>query len=280
LARATKEKSMRPQFMTALLCTLPLLAAGCSTMGHGSQTPVVDRISSTGQIRIGMAGDYPPMNARTKSGTIIGLDADLAGALASILQVELVLIEKPFKELLPAVESGEIDVAISGITMTPRRNLKVAFAGPYFVSSKAILAKADTLANVTSVADLNSGDLKLVAVAGGTSQELVEQSAPNATHIWSNTQDEAVQALVDGTADALVADVSVCAFAMLRNPDVDLALVESKVASEPIGIAIPAGDPLFLNLVENYLRSLEQIGLLRALRTKWFQDPSWIAMLP
>jgi polar amino acid transport system substrate-binding protein len=271
---------MRPQFVTALLCTLALLAVGCSTMGHGSQTPLVDRISSTGQIRVGMAGDYPPLNARTKSGTIIGLDADLAGALASILEVELVLVEKPFKELLPAVASGELDVAISGITMTPRRNLKVAFAGPYFVSRKAILAKGDTLADVTSVADLNSGDLKLVAVAGGTSQQLVERSAPNATHIWSNTQDEAVQALVDGGADALVADISVCVFAMLRNPDAGLALLESELASEPIGIAVPAGDPLFLNLTENYLRSLEQIGLLQALRAKWFQDPSWIDLLP
>ena len=121
---------------------------------------------------------------------------------------------------------------------------------------------------------------RLVAVAGGTSQELVEQSAPNATHIWSNTQDEAVQALVDGTADALVADVSVCAFAMLRNPDAELALVESELASEPIGIAVPAGDPLFLNLLQNYLGAVQAAGILEALEKKWLEDASWLAQLP
>ncbi len=49
---------------------------------------------------------------------------------------------------------------------------------------------------------------------------------------------------------------------------------------EPLGIALPAEDPLFVNLVENYLSTLEGTGLLTQLKARWFSDGSWVAELP
>ena len=266
--------------LTSLLCSLALLCASCSTLGLTSRSPVVEHIRSSGELRVGIAGDYPPLNFRTRSGAIIGLDADLARMLAMILDVELVLIEKPFGQLLPAVQSGEIDAAISGITMIPSRNMDVAFAGPYFVSKKSILGRADKLAGIAAVADLDPRDVTLVALEGSTSQQLVEKLAPNATHSWVKTQDEAVGMVVDGSADAMIADSSVCGVALLRHPGRGLVMIESANSYEPIGIAVSVDDALFLNLVENYLRTLEGLGLLGQLRAQWFEDPSWLQLLP
>ena len=61
----------------------------------------------------------------------LGLEVDLARALARTMGVEANLVTMPFKELLPALERGDIDAIFSGVTMTAERNLKVAFAGPY-----------------------------------------------------------------------------------------------------------------------------------------------------
>jgi polar amino acid transport system substrate-binding protein len=72
----------------------------------------------------------------------------------------------------------------------------------------------------------------------------------------------------------------VCGVAMLRNPGQGLLMIESMDSYEPIGIAVPADDPLFLNLMENYLRTLEGLGLLDQLRARWFQDPSWLELMP
>ncbi len=264
--------------LLAVGLALSWLLPGCSAVGVGGDRGV-DRIQRTGELRVGMAGGYPPMNARTIDGRFIGLDADLAASLASILKVRLVLVERPQGELLEAVRSGEVDLAISGLTMTPRRNLGVAFAGPYYLARKGLLARPELLEGVENVGDLAGRGLRIAAVAGGTSEELVRRRLPDSTHLFVPDQNDAVALIVSGDADVLVADDPVIRFALLRNPDEGLAWVESTPSAEPIGIAVSPGDPLFLNLVENYLRNLEEIGLLDALRTKWFESDDWIGYL-
>lgn len=256
---------------------LVVLLGGCSTLGFGKTT--TERIKSSGRLRVGMAGTYPPMNARTQAGELIGLDVDLARALAATLEAELVLVEKPFGELLEAVREGEVDIAISGITMTPRRNLEVAFAGPYYLSRKAILGAPEQLEGITAVHQLHGRLLKVAAVSGSTSEALVRRSLPSATHIFVADQDAAVDLVIRGEADVMIADDPVIRFALLRNPDSGLTFVESDFSAQPLGIAIAPGEPLFVNLVENYLRSVEYIGMFDRFRKKWFESSDWVNTL-
>ncbi len=67
---------------------------------------------------------------------------------------------------------------------------------------------------------------------------------------------------------------------MLRYPEAELATVATPFTIEPLGIAIPRGDPLLVNLVQNYLNTLEDTGLLTRYKAKWFSDGSWVAELP
>jgi polar amino acid transport system substrate-binding protein len=273
------EKILRGRFgRVGLVALLVLMLAGCSTLGLRSSG--TDRVKRTGQLRVGMAGNYPPMNARTVDGRLIGLDADLAGALAAILGLELVLVEKPIGELIDAVQDGEVDLAISGLTMNPIRNLDVAFAGPYYVARKAMWGRSDVLLEVDQVSQLKGRGLRIAAVRGGTSETLVRRALPTSTHLFVESQDEAVALVLDGRADVLVADDPVIRFAMLRHPDAGFMYVESKNSAEPIGIAIAPEDHLFVNLIENYLANLEQIGLLDRLRVRWLEGTDWLDQLP
>jgi polar amino acid transport system substrate-binding protein len=239
-----------------------------------------ERIQHSGTIRVGTAGDYPPMNMRTVDGRLIGLDTDLAAALAGILQVKLELVQMPFGELLEAVRSGRVDVAISGITMTPRRNLQVAFAGPYYVARKAILGKPEMLIGIDQISQLRGRNLRIAALAGGTSEQMVKSKLPKATHLFRSNQDDAVALVLSGDADVMIADDPVIRYVLLRNPDAGLDFVESRFTAEPIGIAISPDDPLFVNLVQNYLLNLEQIGVLDMLRARWFEQTDWVGLLP
>jgi polar amino acid transport system substrate-binding protein len=256
---------------------LVVLLGGCGTLGFGGST--TERIKRTGQLRVAMAGDYPPMNMRTMGGELIGLDVDLATALAAILKVELVLVERPFGELIEAVRSGEVDIAISGITMTPRRNLDVPFAGPYYLSRKAILGTPEQLEGITAVHQLHGRHLRVAAVSGSTSEKLVNRSLPSAQHLFVPNQDAALDLVLLGDADVMIADDPIIRFALLRHPDAGLTLVESDFSAEPIGIAVAPGDPLFVNVIENYLRSLEHIGALDRFRDKWFENSDWLKRL-
>jgi polar amino acid transport system substrate-binding protein len=59
-----------------------------------------------------------------------------------------------------------------------------------------------------------------------------------------------------------------------------LTTVNAPFTYEPIGIAMPGGDPLLVNWVENFLSTLNGSGDMKKLAEHWFQDGSWLAELP
>ena len=264
---------------------LTLGALGCKTVDEApkkakSASPVLDRVFQTGILRVGMSGDQPPFNMTTAKGQIIGMEADLANALADSMGVRAEFEKKPFGELLKAVENGDVDIVLSQVTMTTARNTRVAFVGPYFISGKAILTRSKALGQADEVQDINMTGIRLSALAGSTSEAFIRQSVPTARLIATPTTDLAVAAVIDGKVDAMVADFPVCVVAVLRHPNADLITLESPFTFEPIGAALPPNDPLFLNLVENYIGILEGTGLMEQLEARWLNNDAWLAELP
>lgn len=269
---------MKRKLSCLILSVLTLLVAAGPVVA--ASAPVLDRIVERGELRVGMTGDQPPLNIKSKSGSLIGLEADLAQVLASAMEVEAKFVVKPFGELLGALKSGEIDMVMSGMTITPKRNLDVAFVGPYVVSGKSILTKSATLAAADETGDINLENVSLVALEGSTSQRFVEEMLPKAKLTKSKTNTDAVRMVLEGQADAMVADMETCLIAVLRYPEADLATLAVPLTLEPIGIAVPPNDPLFLNLVQNYLAMLDGAGLLEELTKKWYEDGSWLLQVP
>ncbi len=241
---------------------------------------VLSRIVKSGEFRVGMSGSQPPFCVKSKSGELIGYEVELAKLLANAMGVELKIVEKPFGELLGALEAGEVDAVMSGMTMTPERNVRVAFVGPYMVSGKSILTTSTALAAIDEASDIDQSDIRLAALAGSTSQKFVERLIPKAKLTTTSDYDEGVKAVMEGKVDAMVADFPICALTMLRYPDAGLATLSRPLTIEPIGIALPPGDSLLVNMVTNYLGALEGTGLLELLEKKWFEDGSWLLQVP
>lgn len=269
---------MQRSALVALLASL--ISVGCASSPWESRSPALDRIQASGQLRVGMAGGYPPLNELDRSGENFGMEPDLARFLARGMGVELVVVNRPFKELLAALEAGELDAVLSGVTMTPERNKRVAFAGPYFISGKAVLTRVESLSRTQTAEDLDRPDITLAALEGTTSETLIRNAMPRATLKPAQSYDEAVQMVIDGRADAMVADYPVCVVQRARHREKDLHARVEPFTFEPIGIALPPNDPLLVNLVDNYLKSLEGTGLLKKLKAKWFEDASWVRRLP
>lgn len=242
--------------------------------------PVLERIVQRGTLRVGTSGDQPPFTMKDQQGKLLGFEIDLANALGRALEVKVELVTLPFGELLPAVETGNIDLALSSITMTPQRNMDVAFVGPYFVSGKALLTKDETLSRIKTPADLDNEQMQLAALKGSTSAQIVSQAAPRANLTLFDTYDEAVQAVADGKVHALVADLPIVAVTLARFPDAGFVAVGDRLSFEPIGVAVPADDAHFQNLIGNYVNMLEGVGALEALRKRWFDQTDWMKALP
>ena len=270
--------------MTRRLAALVLaaLALGCAQFGGGkdeAEESGLRGILSRGELRVGMSGEQPPLNMTTKAGELVGLEVALARVLAKVIGVELRLEVRPFSELFDALEAGEIDLAMSGIGITPQRNLRVGFVGPYFISGKSLLSLSSEILAVETPGELNRPGMRIAALASSTSEDYVRRHLPEATLISSTGLDAAVQLVLGGQADALLADLETCHFAVLRHPDSGLKALDKAFTIEPIGIALPPDDAQLMNLLENYLKALERQGALDKARDYWFENDDWLASL-
>lgn len=260
--------------LAGLLVTLPI-----GVNAAKDQSPVLAQIAKWGKIRIGMSGGQPPYNVVSREGKLIGMDVDIAELLAKSLDVQLEMVQMNFNELLPALESGKVDLVISGMTATLQRNMRAAFVGPYHITGKSILTRSETIAALGSN-DLNREDLRIAALKGSTSEDFVRRVAPNAKLVATDTYDEAIDQLMANKAELFVADAPRVMLEVMRWPDAGLTAAQRPLTIEPIGIAVPASDPLLLNLVENYMAALESSGALEKLEEKWFKSGGWLVQLP
>jgi polar amino acid transport system substrate-binding protein len=264
----------------AILAAAGCLVSSCSTLlpqhSPADLFPVLSRIRANGEMVVAMSGEQPPLNTTDPSGAVIGLEPDIARLLADSLGVELRIVTKPFSELLLTLERGEADAVISGVTITPERNMRHAFVGPYFVSGKSVLAKAKTIKRLDEMRELNEPATRLAVLAGSTSEIFVSEVLPRAQMASVAAYEEGVQGILDGTFDALIADFPFCVLAVLKYPQAQLVTLSEPFTFEPLGIALPANDPLFLNLVENFLVTMEGTGRLLEMKAHWFSDGPWL----
>jgi polar amino acid transport system substrate-binding protein len=257
-----------------------VLAVSFFTACATPPSPVIDRARSRGTLVVGTAASMPPLNMKAKDGRIMGYDVDLARLIARSMAVDLKLEAMSFSELLPALEAGRIDMIISGMTMTPERNLKVAFVGPYMVSGKSVLTKLSTLMKVDDLSKINAPAAKLAALKGSTSEAFIQQVLPKATLVTVNNYDEGFTLVMEDKVHAMVADHQTCLYYVVRYPDKDLTALITPFTYEPLGIAVPPNDPLLVNWLENLMKSLEGMGELNTLFNRWFKDGSWLKEMP
>jgi polar amino acid transport system substrate-binding protein len=273
----------RARSVIVLLLVLAFFTACASTTGTVQPTqpsPSLQRILQKGELVVGTAAEMPPLHMKTKDGRIIGLEADLARLMAKAMGVKPRFEVMQFSKLLSALEQGKVDMIMSYMTITPKRNLKVAFVGPYFVSGKGFLTKIKTIAEVSEATEVNSPRTRLTALRGSTSQAFVEAVLPKVQFVPADSSEQAVQMVIDDKVHALIADYPTCVVSVFRYPDKGLLSVIAPLTYEPYGIAIPANDPHLINWVENFLGTLEGSGQLDELTATWFGTGSWLFELP
>jgi ABC-type amino acid transport substrate-binding protein len=257
-----------------------VLAALCLANVSLAGSPVLSRVTGDGVLRVGMSVDQPPFNMRAGDKSVIGFDVDLAHAMADAMSVRLEIVEMPFANLLEALVDERVDMVISGVTITLERAARVGFIGPYTLSGKSMLTTARVKDIVKDGKEFNNPEIRLVALAGSTSEIFVQQNLPQASLHAIPNYNEGIQKLLTGQVDAMVADMPILRLSVLRYPEAGLGIIEPPLSIEPIGIAIDREDRQFENLVRNYLTSFEKTGFTRRLHQKWFEDNSWIELLP
>jgi ABC-type amino acid transport substrate-binding protein len=266
------------RLVTILALSVAVLLGGLASAADSSST--LSRIVEKKEVRVGMSGSQPPFVMKDKSGEMMGFEVDLAKALAAAMDVKLKIVAKPFAELLPALERGEVDMVMSGLTITPERSLKFAFAGPYYVSGKSVLTKTPALAEITQAPAFNRENLTLVALEGSTSAAFAKSSLPKAKLKTAPDYRSAAQMVLDNKAQAMIADLPVCVFVMAQHPDAGLTTSGALLTMEPIGVALPLDDPQLTSLVKGLIDAMETTGEIEKATKYWFRGIDWLKRMP
>ncbi len=256
--------------------SIVLILLFISLNSHAAQVspdaPVLSRIAKSGQLVLGTSGNQPPMTMLDKNGNVVGFDVDLATLMSESLGVKLVIKHLPFNELLDALESGKVDVVLSNMTINQKRNMRVAFVGPYMTSGKCLITKKEKLAETDDPSELNIPDMDIVVLKGSTSEDLVRTLMPKIELKTVVDIDKGIKMVADDKIGAMMADFPVCAYTINKNPESGFVSVFSTFTYEPIGIALPPNDALFVNWARNFLERMDKTPALKILAIKWLGE--------
>jgi ABC-type amino acid transport substrate-binding protein len=256
------------------ILALPVLLA--LLVGCGESAKTLKEIQTRGALYVGLDPSYPPFEALAPDGVLYGLDVDLGRALAARLpagegaesgSLGAHFVFVGYDGLYHALEVGEVDVLISALVVESDRMADVAYSDPYFDAGLVLVVPGEG-EETRSMEDLSGGT---VAVEYATEADVEARR-------WSRrlrdlavrpltTADEAMAAVVAGTADAALVD-NISAHLYLRDHP-GLALTEEMVTSEPYAIAVRAEDGALLEAINAALAEMGADGALAEMGAHW-----------
>lgn len=258
--------------LLAGLLAIPVQAADQALWEKSTLNQVLKR----GELRVGLEAGYIPFEMRDKRGQIIGFDVDLARLMARSMGVKVTFVNTQWDGIIPALLTDKFDILMSGMTITPERNLQVNFAQPYLVIGQTLLLAKKHEAAVKTVKDLNDPKYLITTKLGTTGEIAAKRYLGKARLKTYETEADAVLEVRNGRADAFVYDLPYNVVYVAQFKDA-LVHLKEPFTREPLGWAVRKGDPDFLNWLDHFQNQIRNDGSYDALYNKWFEGTAWLA---
>ena len=258
--------------MRKLLKVAALIAGGV-LLASPAGARSFQEVRSHGTLRVGMAL-AAPWAMRGTDGALTGFEVDVANKLASDMRVRVQLVVYEFDELIPALESGEIDV-IAGLAITPERALHANFSQPYAMSGVALVTNTTRTASVQRFEELDAETYKIAAVESSAAAELARRRLPSSQLVLFESVEAASAALVEGAVDAYLEEEPVPTFLALEHAGaIDLPLARPLLPAHA-GLAVNKGDVDFVAFLNAWIVAREADTWLPTMHRYWFKSLEW-----
>ncbi|MFP4152400.1 MAG: transporter substrate-binding domain-containing protein [Alkalispirochaeta sp.] len=220
------------------------------------------------------SNDYPPLSmVDPDTGESIGFEYDMTNEIARRLNLEVDWNLTSWDTMIPAVQSGQFDVGMDGITITAERAEQVDFSNPYLVSQQFMLVREDETRFETAEELAADEDLLIGAIAGTTNfyvavYDVLDGDESNPRIKLFDSFGAVVQALINGDIDTVLMDAASSRGYIGANPDA-LKTVGDPLGTDEFGYIFTPGS----DLVEGFNAALEQMnedGFLDDLEAYWF----------
>ncbi len=236
--------------MSLVLC-LSLFAA-CGKDDAGTKEKLV----------MGTNAAFPPYEYY-EGDKIVGIDAEIAEALAEKLDMEIEIRDMDFNGILGAIETGVVDIGLAGMTVTEKRLESVDFSTSYAKGIQVVIVKEGS--DIKTIDDLSG---KIIGVQEATTGDIYSTDDFGEDNVKRYTNGAAaVQALQNGIVDAVIIDNEPAKAFVKGNSD--LKILETSYADEDYAIAVAKGNTELLDKINEALAELESEGKLDEIVNKY-----------
>lgn len=167
--------------------------------------PVLERISASKVLRIGMTGDYAPFTLE-RGGELTGADVQMGEALARSLGAQAQFVSTSWSTLMRDYQAGRFDVALGGISITPERARLAAFSVPYHRGGKTPIVRCGAEARFDTIEEIDRPEVRVVVNPGGTNQQFVRERLTHAQVTVHPDNRTIFAEIAGGRADVMVTD--------------------------------------------------------------------------
>ena len=256
---------MKKAFMLLMAMVMMVtMVAGC---GGGDKKTADKAAEAPKVLRVGTEPTFAPFEFQKEgSKDFDGFDMDLIRAIGKQLNMKVEIQNMGFDALIPAINAGNIDAAIAGMSITPDRQKAVDMSDPYYTSGLVVVVNKDNEA-VKSVKDL---DNKGIAAQIGTTGAERAAKVPGAKVKNFNTNSEVFLELKNKGVDAVIIDKPVAEYYLAQGGGKETAkIVGETMEAESYGISLKKNSPLTAK-INKALLDLKKNGEYDKLYEKWF----------
>ena len=226
----------------------------------GTFTTVAD-----GVLTMGTNAAFPPYEYK-EGDEVVGIDAEIAQALADKLGLKLEILDMDFNSLITAVQSGKIDISLAGMTVNEERKKNVDFTDSYAKGVQVVIVKDDS--DITSVDDLAND--KLIGVQEGTTGHAYCSDDYGEEHVLAYTNGAlAIQALLQDKVDCVVIDQQPAKEFVEVNDG--LKILDTTYADEDYAAAVSKDNPGLTAALNQALQELKDDGTIQSILDKYIK---------
>jgi polar amino acid transport system substrate-binding protein len=235
---------------------------------------ILSLVSARGQsspgpspLRIGVTPEFPPMIYK-EGDKITGVEADFAQALGQELGRPIKFVEVSWEDQIPALAEGRTDIIMSTMSITPARELRVAFAKPYLLIGQTVLVRREDANNyVFGFPAVPKGTIGVIKATTG--DFLVQQEFPKSKRKEFKSAQDAAKALEKKKIDLFISDSPTVWWLAGMNEVQGLVVVRIFLSQEQLAWAVSKSNPELLQSVNNALEKMQKDGRAAAIIKRW-----------
>jgi len=243
-----------------------MVAAACSA---STSTPMPNEVVARApDLVVGVTTDSPPYATGPRGGELTGLEVDLAHEVGRVLGRPVRVVDLSWDDLIAGLTNGRVDVVMAGVTVTPERSMRFAFAEPYLRTRIAALVRRTDRKRYGGPDAVCKSPIDVGVMAGTTGELYVRERCPAMIIRPYPSATAAVQELQTRRVDAVVHDGPVLAYLMAQNSS-ELELVPTRIADERLAWMVRRDDQVLLRDLNHALATLRSDGTLDHILHQW-----------